>query len=92
MAQLCRVFEVHRSSFKYWKKLKPVWPEQVVRFSKVRELFDACNGSAGSGSIATIASAQVVKMSRYLAAKFMTKLGFISFQQPAYAYKKTRMA
>ncbi len=89
MAQLCRVFEVHRSSFKYWKKPKPVQPEQVVRLSKVRELFDASNGSAGSRSIATMASAQGVKMSRYLAAKCMEKLGFISCQQPAHAYKKT---
>lgn len=71
MAQLCRVFEVHRSSFKYWKKLKPVRPEKVIRLSKVRELFDASNGSAGSRSIATMASAQGVKMSRYLAAKCM---------------------
>ncbi|MFN6972113.1 MAG: IS3 family transposase [Rheinheimera sp.] len=89
VAQLCRVFEVHRSSFKYWKKPKPVQPEQVVRLSKVRELFDASNGSAGSRSIATMASAQGVKMSRYLAAKCMEKLGFISCQQSAHVYKKT---
>lgn len=89
MAQLCRVFEVHRSSFKYWKKLKPVRPEQVIRLSKVRELFDASNGSAGSRSIATMASAQGVKMSRYLAAKCMEKLGFIRCQLPSHSYKKT---
>jgi len=89
VAQLCRVFEVHRSSFKYWKKPKPVRPEQVIRLSKVRELFDASNGSAGSRSIATMASAQGVKMSRYLAAKCMEKLGFISCQLPSHSYKKT---
>lgn len=89
MAQLCRVFEVHRSSFKYWKKLKPVQPEQVARLSKVRELFNASNGSAGSRSIATMASAQGVKMSRYLAAKCMEKLGFNSCQLPSHSYKKT---
>lgn len=89
MAQLCRVFEVHRSSFKYWKKPKSVQPEQVVRLSKVRELFNASNGSAGSRSIATMASAQGVRMSRYLAAKYMEKLGFISCQLPSHSYKKT---
>jgi putative transposase len=36
-----------------------------------------------------MASAQGVKMSRYLAAKCMEKLGFISCQQPAHSYKKT---
>ena len=57
--------------------------------SKVRELFHASNGSAGSRSIATMASAQGVQMSRYLAAKCMKKLGFTSCQQPSHAYKRT---
>jgi len=57
--------------------------------SKVKELFSASNGSAGSRSIATMATAQGVKMSRYLAAKFMDKLGFVSCQQPSHAYKKS---
>jgi hypothetical protein len=85
VAQLCQVFEVHRSSFKYWKKPKPVQLEQVIRLSKVRELLNASNGSAGSRSIATMASAQGVKMSRYLAAKCMEQLGFISCQLPSHS-------
>lgn len=89
MAQLCRTFEVHRSSFKAWKRTKPIRPEQVQRLSKVRELFNASNGSAGSRSIATMASAQSIQMSRYLAAKYMKQLGFTSCQQPSHAYKKT---
>jgi putative transposase len=89
VAQLCRAFEVHRSSFKAWKRTKPIRPEQVQRLSKVRELFHASNGSAGSRSIATMASAQGVQMSRYLAAKCMKKLGFTSCQQPGHSYKKT---
>ena len=60
-----------------------------MRLSKVRELFDTSNGSAGSRSIATMISAQGVEMSRYLAAKHMKTLGFISCQRPAHAYKKT---
>ena len=83
MAQLCRAFEVHRSSFKAWKRSKPIRPEQVQRLSKVRELFNASNGSAGSRSIATMASAQGVQMSRYLAAKSMKMLGFTSCQLPS---------
>ena len=89
MAQLCRTFEVHRSSFKAWKRTKPIRPEQVQRLSKVRELFNASNGSAVSRSIATMASAQGIQMSRYLAAKYMKQLGFTSCQQPSHAYKKT---
>ena len=60
-----------------------------MRLSKVKELFSASNGSAGSRSIATMATAQGVKMSRYLAAKCMDKLGFVSCQQPSHAYKKS---
>ena len=90
MARLCQVFGVHRSSFKYWnQRVEVINPEQVLRLSKVKELFSASNGSAGSRSIATMATAQGVKMSRYLAAKCMEKLGFVSCQQPSHAYKKS---
>ena len=90
MARLCQVFGVHRSSFKYWnQRVEVIKPEQVLRLSKVKELFSVSNGSAGSRSIATMATAQGVKMSRYLAAKCMDKLGFVSCQQPSHAYKKS---
>ncbi|MBU2280752.1 MAG: IS3 family transposase, partial [Gammaproteobacteria bacterium] len=90
VARLCQVFGVHRSSFKYWnQRVEVIKPEQVLRLSKVKELFSASNGSAGSRSIATMATAQGVKMSRYIAAKCMDKLGFVSCQQPSHAYKKS---
>jgi putative transposase len=90
VARLCQVFGVHRSSFKYWnQRVEVIKPEQVLRLSKVKELFSASNGSAGSRSIATMATAQGLKMSRYLAAKCMEKLGFVSCQQPSHAYKKS---
>lgn len=90
MARLCQVFGVHRSSFKYWnQRVEVIKPEQVLRLSKVKELFSVSNGSAGSRSIATMATAQGVKMSRYIAAKCMDKLGFVSCQQPSHAYKKS---
>ena len=72
MARLCQVFGVRRSSFKYWnQRVEVIKPEQVLRLSKVKELFNASHGSAGSRSIAEMATAQDVKMSRYLAAKCM---------------------
>ena len=89
MARLCQVFGVHRSSFKYWnQRVEVIKPEQVLRLSKVKELFNASHGSAGSRSIAEMATAQNVKMSRYLAAKCMEALGLVSCQQPSHAYKK----
>uniref|UniRef100_A0A486XR37 Mobile element protein n=1 Tax=Rheinheimera sp. BAL341 TaxID=1708203 RepID=A0A486XR37_9GAMM len=89
MARLCQVFGVHRSSFKYWKQRPTdIKPEHVQKLSKVKELFNASRGSAGARSIAEMATAQGVKLSRYLAAKYMRLLDVESCQQPRHSYKK----
>lgn len=90
MARLCQVLGVHRSSFKYWNQGVEVFkPEQLLRLNKVKELFSASYSSAGSHSIAEMATEQDVKMSRYLASTYMEQLGFLSCQQPSHTYKKS---
>nr|WP_092794351.1 IS3 family transposase [Rheinheimera pacifica] len=89
VTRLCQVFGVHRSSFKYWKQRPTaIKPEHVQKLSKVKELFNASRGSAGARSIAEMATAQGVKLSRYLAAKYMRLLDVESCQQPRHSYKK----
>jgi xylose isomerase len=82
VAQLCQVFGVHLSSFKSWnQRVEVINPEQFLQLSKVKELFNTSNGSSGSRSIDTMATAPDMKMSCYLAAKYIEKLCFVSYQQ-----------
>lgn len=89
MTLLCEVFNVHRSSYKAWSsRCGQIHPQRVIEQSKVRELFNASNSSAGARSIADMATAQGVKLSRYRAGKLMQQLDLVSCQLPSHAYKK----
>ena len=88
---ICRVFCVHRSSFKYWKQSsqRPVSAVQVAENAKVTELFEHSGGSAGARSIAQMATEQGVPLSRYRAGRLMKTLGLASCQIPKHSYKST---
>lgn len=85
------MFNVHRSSFKYWQQRskQPVCAKKAEEIAKVKELFRESEGSAGARSIAEMATAQDVPLSRYRAGRLMEKLGLISCQVPGHTYKKT---
>ena len=88
MATLCHVFGVHRSSYKYWKN-RPEKPDgrRAVLRSQVPELHNISHGSAGAGSIATMATLRGFRMGRWLAGRLMKEPGLVSCQQPAHRYK-----
>ena len=83
------MFEVYRSSFKYWlKKPKKITAEIVELHSKIREMFSLSNGSAGSRTISSMVTNSGIDLSRYRARKAMLHLGLISRQPSAPKYKK----
>lgn len=86
---MCDVFEVHRSSYKYWvKRPRGPSPERVKLLSEVRAIHTESKGSAGARTISNIATVRGIPLSRYRAGKLMTQLGLVSCQLPSHAYKK----
>ena len=89
VVELCHIFGVHRSSFRYWLKHKnKISPQQVQERAMVREIHTESNGSAGSRTIATIATSRGNSLSRYRVRKLMNEMQLYSCQLPKHKYKK----
>lgn len=87
--RLCSIFNVHRSSFRYWlknhdKKPSPQLQEEVM----VKAIFNESHGSAGARTISDIALARGSKISRYKVTKIMKRFNLVSCQMPKHAYKR----
>jgi len=83
------VFEVHRSSFKYYlSHPKKLTAKTIELHSKVREMFRLSNNSVGSRTISAMVTTSGIDLSRYRARKAMQELGLISKQPSAPKYKK----
>lgn len=86
---VCRVFNVHRSSFRYWNKHKDhVCKERLRAEVFVKSIFTESGGSAGARTISTIAQARELDLSRYRVSKIMKKFSLSSCQLPKHAYKR----
>ena len=84
------MFEIHRSSYKYWaKKRHIINPERVKLYSEVRRVHRLSNGSAGARTLASIITLGGIPLSRYRAGKIMSILGLSSCQPGKHAYRKT---
>jgi putative transposase len=83
------VFDIHRSSYKYWQRRsqKPSLQQAQIN-SEVRAAFKVSNGSAGSRSIANMVTTNGFPLSRFRARSIMKKLGLRSSQPSAPKYKK----
>ncbi|EHX0108557.1 IS3 family transposase, partial [Escherichia coli] len=89
VAPLCRLFGVHRSSYRYIRKnSRGPHAERAVKRSLVSEVWNASGGSAGARSIATMVSAKGVRLGRWLAGKLMKELDISSCQVPVHKYKR----
>ncbi|PCK32419.1 hypothetical protein CEX98_07250 [Pseudoalteromonas piscicida] len=86
---LCSVFNVHRSSYKYWaiRDTTPA-PEQVRLEAEVKAIHAMSGGSAGARTISATATNNGFELSRYRAAKLMVKLKLESYQVPQHQYKR----
>ncbi len=90
MVLLCALFSVHRSSYRYWLLRDDRMDEQhILLEEKVKDIHLQSEGSAGARTIATIATAQDMPLSRYRATRLMKRLGLVSCQQLKHRYKKT---
>ncbi len=90
---LCRIFSVHRSSYKYWaKKQNTPNPKLEKEVSTVKSIFNESNFSAGARSISTIATSRGVPLSRYRAGRLMAQHKLESCQPPKHRYKKAKQA
>ncbi|MEQ5054690.1 IS3 family transposase [Klebsiella michiganensis] len=89
VAPLCRLFGVHRSSYRYTRKnSSEANADRAIKRSLVSEVWNASAGSAGARSIATMVSAKGVKLGRWLARRLMKELSITSCQVPAHKYKR----
>ncbi|WP_102376243.1 IS3 family transposase [Vibrio breoganii] len=89
ISKLCKVFGIHRSSFKYWSQKPKTQSAEVVRLrALVQEAHSVSNGSAGARTIASIVTNSGIKLSRYRATKLMKKLGLVSRQLPKHRYNQ----
>jgi putative transposase len=65
---LCEEFEIHRSSYRYWKvNANKIKSDDVRADAEVKAAYVLSRFSAGSISIATIVTNGVYKLSRYRA-------------------------
>ena len=86
---LCEAFGLHRSTFKYRRSAaKRISPERIKLNAMVKSANALSSSSAGSRSIALIASEQVMPLSRYRATWLMKKLVLVSAQLPKHLYTK----
>ena len=88
---LCQAFDVHRSSYKYWRiRSRQINPERVKELALVKSIFKESNGSAGARTIASIATGRDHPLSRYRAGRLMKSCQLISCQQPKHRYKQAK--
>ena len=86
---ICAVFDIHRSSYRYWlKRSKATSAEQIKLYSEVRAAFEESNGSAGARSISQMVTTRGIPLSRYRAGRIMRKLEFHSCQPSSPQYKR----
>jgi putative transposase len=80
---LCEVFEIHRSSYRYWKvNTNKIRSDDVYTDSKVKVAYALSGGSAGSKTIATIVTSDGYDLSRYSASTSLKRQELFSCQPP----------
>jgi putative transposase len=85
---LCKVFDTHRSSYRYWKvNANKIRSKDVHTDAKVKAAYVLSGGSAGSRTIATLVTSGGYPLSRYRAVKSMKRQGLVSCQPPKHHYK-----
>ena len=84
------MFELNRSSYKYWtNRSKVISPSHVKLISEVKAAHRASGGSARARTIASIVTTNGTQLSRYRAGKLLKELNLTSRQLPSHKYKKT---
>nr|WP_247595144.1 IS3 family transposase [Salmonella enterica] len=89
VVSLCSALEIHRSSYRYWRKRRDmVNPVHVRLCSEIRRAWNQSRGSAGARTLADMLTQNGVPMSRYRAGRLMKYLNLSSCQPGKHQYKK----
>ncbi|EIW8473882.1 IS3 family transposase [Klebsiella pneumoniae] len=93
VVSLCSALEIHRSSYRYWRKRRDmVNPVHVRLCSEIRRAWNQSRGSAGARTLADMLTQNGVPMSRYRAGRLMKYLNLSSCQPGKHQYKNARQA
>nr|WP_261280894.1 IS3 family transposase [Serratia marcescens] len=93
VVSLCSALEIHRSSYRYWRKRRDmVNPGHVRLCSEIRRVWNQSRGSAGARTLADMLTQNGVPMSRYRAGRLMKYLNLSSCQPGKHQYKNARQA
>ncbi|EHK5778845.1 IS3 family transposase [Escherichia coli] len=91
VVSLCSALEIHRSSYRYWRKRRDtVNPARVRLCSEIRRAWYQSRGSAGARTLAEMLTQNGVPMSRYRAGRLMKYLNLSSCQPGKHQYKNAR--
>ncbi|EJI6769895.1 IS3 family transposase [Escherichia coli] len=91
VVSLCSALEIHRSSYRYWRKRRDtVNPARVRLCSEIRRAWNQSRGSAGARTLAEMLTQNGVPMSRYRAGRLMKYLNLSSCQPRKHQYKNAR--
>ncbi|HFV0598809.1 TPA: IS3 family transposase [Escherichia coli] len=91
VVSLCSALEIHRSSYRYWRKRRDtVNPARVRLCSEIRRAWNQSRGSAGVRTLAEMLTQNGVPMSRYRAGRLMKYLNLSSCQPGKHQYKNAR--
>nr|WP_223724553.1 IS3 family transposase [Escherichia coli] len=91
VVSLCSALEIHRSSYRYWRKRRDtVNPARVRLCSEIRRAWNQSRGSAGARTLAEMLTQNGVPMSRYRAGRLMKYLNLSSCRPGKHQYKNAR--
>ncbi|HBB4821067.1 IS3 family transposase [Escherichia coli] len=91
VVSLCSALEIHRSSYRYWRKRRDtVNPARVRLCREIRRAWNQSRGSAGARTLAEMLTQNGVPMSRYRAGRLMKYLNLSSCQPGKHQYKNAR--
>jgi len=86
---MCKVFNVHRSSYRTWfNRPKRPSAKKAKELAIVSIIHRESNGSAGARTIASISTQRGLPLSRYRSGRLMKQLKIVSCQLPGHRYKK----
>lgn len=87
--RLCKLFQVQRSSFRYWRQRpNQLDPQRLRLIAEMKHWFRLSHGSAGQRTLVQLLEDSGFKVSRYLVSKLMKQAGLISCQLPTHKYAK----
>lgn len=89
MKRLCKLFQVQRSSFRYWRKCPThVKPDRLRLIAQLKHWFRISHGSAGQRTLVKLLKDSGFDVSRWLVRKLMKQNELVSRQLPSHKYAK----